>query len=146
MVWQNLSSALEIRIASVKAKLLTQRYALSSSHTAGEKKSSQCPLCQVEPETMCHFILHCPKLQDARMRYLPSIMSTARNLYLLTHTTNIINIILDSNNLPRETPKEVKMKHEIICRDLVYKLHSTRSSLLGSPGAYINLAEAHHQC
>jgi hypothetical protein len=50
-VWEHVTSQLDIRKATVKSQLLIQRYPLSTSHTAGKKKSSLCPLCKDEPET-----------------------------------------------------------------------------------------------
>ena len=44
IVWQKLSSPLEIQKATVKAQLLAKRYPLANSPTSGVRKNDVCPL------------------------------------------------------------------------------------------------------
>ena len=43
-VWSNLKNPLSVQKATVKAQLLTQRYPLATSPTAGRHKCDMCPL------------------------------------------------------------------------------------------------------
>lgn len=55
-------SSLEVAKATVKVKLLIQRYPLHSCRTAGTRYNGHCPLCQNQSESIEHFLFHCPAL------------------------------------------------------------------------------------
>ena len=42
---------------------------------------ASCPLCDYQHETVEHHLLHCPKLQDLRERFLPRPPSISNSLY-----------------------------------------------------------------
>jgi hypothetical protein len=134
--WHALHNKLVIRKASVKSKLLVQRYPLTTSHTAGMKKAPLCILCHQDEETTLHFILHCPTLQQARHQYLPLIMDITRKYRINIDPTNIVPIILDVNHLPSEVSTSDRSYLETTSRDLLFKLHDRRSILLGGASAY----------
>ena len=132
--WKNVSNALDLQKVHVKAKILTQRYPLASSHTAGDRKSDSCPLCHEEPETVTHFILQCPKLQKERNSYLPRIMQIFHDYGEDINIENIKSCILDSNNM-RKPGNNLSATDQYllvrISRDMNFKLHTKRSIYLG---------------
>ena len=134
--WLEVHNKLDIRKASVKAQLLVQRYPLSGNHTAGERKSTQCILCHQCEETTAHFLLHCSALYQARQLYLPRILDSLRRYRINVDPPNLVLILLDTNHLPSDVSSNDRAAHETLSRDLIFKLHSTRSILLGATSAY----------
>ena len=106
-IWSHNTDPLEAHMATVKARILVQRYPLSSSHCAGKNASPTCPLCREGEETTEHFLIVCPALMKRRVRYL-------ENLYkILTET---------GNTLPSDTQGLVKMlltPEECVSEDVV---------------------------
>ena len=113
-----------------------QRYPLSGNHTAGERKSTQCILCHQCEETTAHFLLHCSALYQARHLYLPRILDSLRRYRISADPPNLVLILLDTNHLPSDVSSNDRAAHETLSRDLLFKLHSTRSILLGGTSAY----------
>ena len=69
-VWQlGATDTITVLKASLKAKLLIQRYPLFYSGTAGTNYGQPCPLCSHEKEFMAHFLFKCPLLADIRIKY-----------------------------------------------------------------------------
>jgi hypothetical protein len=134
-VWKDLNSPLDIRKATIKALLLVKRYPLTTSRVMGTKMTENCPLCQKEPETTVHFLLHCTSLQSERNIYLPRVLDTARYNGISVDTQQICMLILDSNNIEEQQ----RAQHEKLTRNFVFKLHSRRSLLLGGDSAYRNI-------
>ena len=60
--------------ASVRMRLLIQRYPLSTSHTAGKQTIGLCKLCEESEETITHFLLICSKLSQTRFEHLNFIL------------------------------------------------------------------------
>jgi hypothetical protein len=115
--------------ASIKAKMLVQRYPIHSSRTSGRKYGTPCPLCSEPQEDLEHFLLNCAQLQEARKT--PILRLTA---LLYEHSSNpdaldIVQVILDPHMLFGRS--DLTMTIEQISRDLCYKLHHQRSILLG---------------
>ena len=115
---------------------LVQRYRLSGNHTAGERKSTQCILCHQCEETTAHFLLHCSALYQARHLYLPRTFDSLRRYRISVDPPNLVLILLDTNHLPSDVSSNDRAAHETLSRDLLFKLHSTRSILLGGTSAY----------
>ena len=129
--WQNLTCPLTIKKATVKALLLVGRYPLTTSPTAGTRSTEKCPLCSQEPETMVHFVLHCPTLRDDRIPYLNRVLQTCRVHNISVDTDTLVGVILDSTYLPKPSPN-----FERLTRDFIYKLHSKRAIALGGETGY----------
>ena len=125
-VWQNLSSQLCIRKATVRVLLLIQRYPLATSPLAGNKRSDMCPLCKTEPETVTHFVLRCKMLCQTRVRYLNHILNIYRSYKLSIDPETLIRVLLDSTYLPDEN-----LEFERLCRNFIFKIHDRRSVILG---------------
>ena len=130
-VWQNLKNPLSVQKATVRAQLLVRRYPLATSKTAGSKRADRCPLCNGEPETVTHFLLHCPMLRSERRPYLESILHTCRIQGIPVEPDHLVKIILDSNHLPY-----IDESHDELCQNMVFKLHNRRGILLGGGSAY----------
>ena len=148
-IWKELHNKPDIRKASIKAKLLVQRYPLSGSHTAGEGRTPKCTLCNLEEEATTHFLLYCPTLHQARQLYLPRILDVIRRYRVDVDPVNIVAILLDANNLPANVPSSDLASCKTLCTDLVYKLHNNRSILLGGISEYktcTTAARMSHAC
>ncbi len=129
--WSELNCPLAIEQATVKTLLLVQRYPLTTSPFAGTRAADKCPLCKEEPETLMHFILHCKALHKARLKFLHRILQTCREHHISVDPDSLIRVILDSTHLPIYS-----RQHEDTCRQLIFKIHTTRSVLLGGESGY----------
>ena len=132
-IWSDLKCPLDIEQATVKALLLVQRYPLTTSPVTGTRACAMCPLCQEEPETLMHFLLHCTALQQVRTKYLQQVLNTCRQHKVSVDPESLIRIILDSTHLPTYNPY-----HEKTCRQFIFKIHSIRSVILGGEAGYSN--------
>ena len=120
-IWSDIRNPLDGRKASVKARILTQRYPIATSHTAGPRKSENCPLCQNAIETTEHFLLKCPESAAVRKEYISNILLATGNSLINPDSDLLLQLIIDpslynqSNQIQRTT------------RDLTFKLHNFRS-------------------
>jgi hypothetical protein len=134
-VWNHNADPLEAHMATVKARVLVQRYPLYSSYCAGPKKSSLCPLCKSEEETVQHFLLQCTALAEPRLHYLKEIYH-----HLLTTNTAMPNdrheLTLLIMNPEAYIEEEGVARAETITRRMVFKLHNERTILLGGESEY----------
>jgi hypothetical protein len=126
-VWKELSSPLDIQKATVKAQLLVKRYPLATSPTSGARRLMICPLCGEEDETTEHFVLTCQTLRDVRTPYLLHILETCRSRSISVDLISLTSMIMDSSKLSN---------HELHTRNFLFKLHITRSKLLGAAWGY----------
>ena len=133
-VLTGLATHLDVRKATVQLLLLVKRYPLTTSHTAGTRKCAVCPMCQTEPETTVHFLLHCPVLQPYRIKFLIPILESCRENRIPVDPPAVIKAILDPTAVPK--PEKTYLK---LCRDFVFKLHSERSVNLGGESEYKRL-------
>ena len=90
-----------------------------------------CPLCKKEPETVTHFLLHCPELTATRIPYLQRILNNCRNYQVSVDPVTLTKVILDTTHLP-----ECDMLHEELCRNFVFKMHNIRAVGLGGNSEY----------
>ena len=58
-VWQYCDNPHEVRLATIKSRLLIQRYSLMGSNYAGSRQLDLYPLCEEEKETIQHFLFKC---------------------------------------------------------------------------------------
>lgn len=135
-VWDTaLSSPTCTLKAMVQAKLLVQRYPLMSSRTAGDKYGNLCPLCNQEEETLSHFLLICPRLSQIRTNYMNKISNICHcNIYILDVNTQVGLLLNTVHTMKHLDWRLDSMGTSAVCgaaRDICFKLHSTRSSILG---------------
>ena len=129
--WRDLGCPLAIEQATVKALLLVQRYPLTTSPVSGTRALDKGPLCQEEPETLTHFLLHCSKLRSARVKFLLKLLPTFRRLKFPVDPDVVIRVILDSTHLPEQNDEL-----EAMCRRFVFEIHTIRSVTLGGDAGY----------
>ena len=129
-IWRALNTPLAIQKATVKVKLAVQRYPIASSPTAGALHNNICPLCKKDEETIHHFVLTCPSLAKDRRPYLSAILAHHRDHRVSIDPDSLISTILD----PTNCPKNAQMNQTTT--NLLYKLHNTRSVLLGGGSCY----------
>jgi len=134
-VWRHNSDPLEAQMATVKARLLVQRYPLGYSHCAGLKKTKVCALCGENEETIEHFVLVCTTLSKSRDRYVVKLKSMLVEHSITACMTGEmwLTVVLTPSKIVGE---DLAPMYEQLTRRLIYKLHVTRSALLGSPMRY----------
>ena len=115
-VWKCGSDPLQTLMASTKAKLLTQRYPLTTSHTAGKNKSDLCPLCHIAPEDMEHFLLHCTALEHTRNAFKYVLKKLASDLKL--DNKGLVRSILDTSSFGKVTQMNIEGKLRRLCHRL----------------------------
>ena len=117
--------------ASIRVKILVQRYPIATSHTAGRSRSLTCKLCNEDDESMIHFLLQCTALASARSEHLASIMSTIRKYHVSVDPETMVKHIIDPTHIIDITDEDLMWVEECV-RKLCFKLHVTRSVLLAS--------------
>ena len=131
-VWCHNSDPVEARMASVKCRIMVQRYPLGYSYCAGNRKAKTCTLCGEDEETITHFLLVCPILATSRTRHLSKLKSCLLQLNLvspeLDHPETLAKLILTPCLF---VPTNKVPMLEQITRRLVYSVHCARSSHLG---------------
>ena len=115
--------------ATVHVHLLVQRYPINTSHTS-KKKSSPCPCCQAEEETLEHFLLKCKQTAHIRSQYLPHIVRSLQNCNIPNTAGNLLQAVLDSSVL---SPSH-DFIHAVtsVARSLCFHLHKKRCTYSGS--------------
>ena len=92
-VWDHNAEPLEAHMATVKARVLLQKYPLGRLHYVG-KKSPKCLLCGTGEDTVEHFRLTCSTTMKKRTRFL-------ENLYcLIIHTGVSMPVSVDIKYIP----------------------------------------------
>ena len=126
-VWKHSSDPLDAHMATVKVKLLVQRYPLGYSYCAGNRKSSSCILCGVGEENVSHFLLTCSALAKTRSKHLLKLKMLLIKRQIAVPHDEICTLVL--------TPslyvgiKLVPM-FEQASRRMIYRLHCARSLIL----------------
>ena len=135
-VWDVPSDPEQVTMATIKAKMLIQRYPVSASSHAGKSKSDICPLCRCSPETLCHFLLRCQALDKVRRFYIDKITSLLdRSNYILpANEDDCIQLILDASEY--DLPDDDLWVLGSITRKMCFVLHNERAILLGGVSQY----------
>lgn len=129
-VWRHNADPIDAHMATVKTRMLVQRYPLGYSYCAGAQRSSICALCGGEEETLEHFLLTCPSLAKTRRKCLYKLDNLAvdNSVHLPNGKDETLRFVL--------TPalymcSDLVPLFEQATRQLVYRLHCTRSSIIG---------------
>ena len=125
-VWNCGTTPYSVTQASTKARLLVQRYGITSSYTAGKTMRDTCPLCNIESETMQHFLIKCEALEDIRSPLMSKITTALQEVNTRPLT---VQTILDPS-IHTELEPETRDYIESLTRRLCHELHSTRSVLI----------------
>ena len=131
-VWECGSSPQEVTIAATKARMLVQRYGITTSYCAGRNKTDLCPLCQQEPETLVHFLLNCPALEEARRPKLQKLIPTLEKHHVCTRSEEEVTQALLDCTAFSHIPTDEQRYIETMARRLCYDLHMERSCSTGS--------------
>ncbi|CAC5381939.1 unnamed protein product [Mytilus coruscus] len=126
---------------------LTEIYGLPSPYDIIEKKyqrsrfsknciSANCPLCNIEPEDVTHFILKCEKLSSIRNRFIQELKSflvdsNKRSLLiqeLFDDEENLLHLTIDCTTYHFQFKEQVRI--ETLTRGLCYKLYHKRLLLM----------------
>ena len=123
-VWMNLETPLDVRKATIKAKLQISRYPLGSSHQGGRR--DVCQLCNKDTEDITLFLLHCKETSQARRPYITRILEICRSAAESIDPENITRLIMQGY------PQDVlKKDFETLTRNMIFKIHNRRAILLG---------------
>ena len=129
-VWENISSPTEVRMATVKAKLLVQRYPLTSLRCAGNRYNTPCPLCHGPVETIPHFLRHCCTLDKVRAPYTRKLQAALDGAALQSpeedSDTLFTKMVLDPSWFSDDPALED------LTRRMCYALHNERAVLVGA--------------
>ncbi len=116
--------------ATIRVKLLTQRYPLFYSKTSGQNYGKNCPLCQEAPETMHHFLLTCKTLEGTRAPFIQRLRQLLAPISMPQDETMCIKLLLDPSHY---IDLENLHPYEQLSRDLCYHLHHERTINMGKP-------------
>ena len=123
-VWSTCNSdPLTIHRAVIHAHLLTQRYPINTSHTS-KRKSSPCPSCKTEEETLEHFILKCKGLAHIRTQYLPYIIIQMQQNNINSSAEKLLQVILDPSKVSSDADFITAITSA--ARTLCFHLHKKR--------------------
>jgi hypothetical protein len=129
-VWQlNQNSSIEVQKATIKTRLLVQRYPVYSNRISGKNFGKLCPLCSNAQETIHHFLLCCPALMAVRQPILDQIVNIIQSKCVTVDESSLVQTILDC---------DPAISIDLACdpaylgltRHLCYRLHHRRSILL----------------
>ena len=140
-VWASTeNSVIDVRKAIVKARILTGTCLLQANiHSFSQyREDPTCRLCKQQEEDIFHMLLYCPLLSETRIHeykvlidiVINHIGAEAWKVYF-SRKEDITQLIIDSrrfSNLPGDT--DIIYKIEKLSRNLCYKLHNKRLSLL----------------
>jgi hypothetical protein len=132
-VWSTVqNNSRDVQRAIVKANLLAGTYKLQALRGRfNQYDSSSCPMCLEEAEDRCHFLVKCPVLQEIRQPYICEMQKIAGNEELLTDDNNLLTqLILDCSKIPWVSNQRTIAKLETISRNLCFRLHLKRSTLV----------------
>ncbi len=128
--------------AAIKVKLLTSTYLLQATRAKFRQinTTAMCPLCEAGDEDKIHFLLSCEKLSESRERYLPLLITLARNVFENSYNTIVQDQFLISQIITDCTvlADGYIMSHfraelediEAMSRRLVYALHCRRMEIM----------------
>ena len=126
--WKHISNTLEIQQATIRARLLVQRYPLASSPT-NTAKTNACPLCMQEKGTTEHFLLHCPSTLSNRLPHLNKILEQHRAHQIPVDPQTIISRLLDASLSPSRIHNSLSLR-------FIFNLHHVRTVQLGGGSCY----------
>ena len=126
--------------ANVKLHLMTGTYTLQAvrAHVYNQVLSPVCLLCKKDEETLEHFLLLCPELQQERDRHLPNITSYIPYIYrdrdiLTGENRQLLHLIIDpshpciKNIVPLQ--QEIINELEVLSQNFVHTFHTKRLQL-----------------
>ena len=120
----------DTRQAIQKARIMCGTYIFQAQRAAFNQFEADptCLMCRSAPEDRCHFLLHCPELEDIRNTHLTGIRSLVPDIdYYALADDDKIKLILDSNFV-----KNFKLKIDIADleaaqRSYIFRLHCRRN-------------------
>ena len=133
-VWKTGPDPIQATMATVKAAMLVGRYPLSGHKCAGKRQLPSCPQCNLEPETIQHFLLKCPAYQDIRSAYIPRLeqdLSISMSAFTDDQT---VSIILDPSHITAD--EDLGVQAETTSRRMCYAMHNRRAVTEGRGSMY----------
>ena len=123
-------------MAATATKLLVQRYPLTALSYAGKARPQSCPVCNVESETLTHFLLWCN--HERSLKYVHEVQSLLAHKNFSFPTLNrdctesqewYTQLLLDPTALTSNCGLVETILQ--IARRMIYHLHHHRSVSLG---------------
>lgn len=154
-VWNHNSDPLAAYMATIKARLLVQRYPLGYSHYSGKKKGKSCILCKGTTETIEHFLLQCPILNKIRTQYLTKLYHILPAKNLPQNSDELVRMLLTPRSAlsgveEEPTPRSglsgeyegLVEQIESVSRRFIYKLHNERAIQMGGEKSLYSFTRA----
>lgn len=121
--------------AFTRAKITTGTYILQSTRAKFNQYqvSQRCPLCQMEDETLQHFLLECKSLEPVRKPFVDMIRSLMPCHMLFPNTQpmaeDLLQVILD----PTMNVQQDNVVSQLFSfsRSLCFAVHVQRNVILG---------------
>ena len=87
----------EVTMVTTQSRILVQSYKLSSSHYAGTRKADSCPVCEGPQESVAHFLISCPALEEIRYPHLSKIKDLLDEFFYQPRSDE--HLVLDCSSL-----------------------------------------------
>ena len=125
-VWITGPDPFQTTMAGIKAIMLVGRYTLTGHKCAGTRQLPKCPHCNLEPETLKHFLLRCPTYEDTRSPYLRRLQQELPRIDIFQiGMENLMKIILDPSHIADSEDEVIHL--EDITRRMCYAMHNRRA-------------------
>jgi hypothetical protein len=141
-IWQSIKNRPhEVRRAEIKGRLVTGTYILQGDRAKFNNNpvSAICPLCNLENESLYHFAVKCPQLQEVRQPFMDKLEGMI-NGHQVNGYQNIIdrNLMLqllldcthDDISMAIKPNKELYRNIERCSQKLLYSIHQKRLTIL----------------
>ena len=122
-------STRQVKMAMIRAQLLTGVYALYSNKCSGSPDPT-CPLCAQGEEDMAHFLLTCPSSDSIRAPIISSLSTLLAEAGLTLPTPNMDKITFILNGGTRTLPAPLSSGVHRLANKLVKALHENRVSVM----------------
>ena len=137
-IWHSVkNSEIDVKAGEIKAKIATQTYMVQCQKSKFVKNAAAtCPLCGIEDEDLCHFILDCTKLSRIRKRHLQKIEDYLekihKGLYIrIVNENKLLQVIIDCTSSSINYMRRIRSKNytelEILTRNFCLDLHRSRT-------------------
>jgi hypothetical protein len=134
-VWLTGNDPMQTVMAGVKVAMLVGRYPLTGHKCAGKNQADKCPHCNMEPETMPHFLLRCPIYQEIRNMYLHRLEEAMPKIHTgMMCEEDLVKVILDPSHMA--TDEEQVIYLEGITRRMCFAMHNQRAVNEGRGSMY----------
>lgn len=114
------------------AKIVVGRYYLEDDYAKFKGGPASCKLCTKDKGNLRHFVLTCTALEEVRAQHLSKIRVILHGIHV-EEGYDLLQGILDPQVLNPDMAPDTLVELIDLSKQLLYKLHQRRSTLLGNP-------------